>query len=130
VKEQGELARLEITHKGFDERYKKYREMREEIETDPKAPRGVIDLLARGVTDLAIKSGRKIPGVGVFLEGADEKAAGETLAQGVNYLVSRWTNKDEVMLLRETDRVLTPVVPATPGQSVGETAGGVDVRCV
>jgi len=65
-----ELAKLGITHDKFDERYKKYRELRDEIESDPKAPRGAMDLLARGVTDLAIKSGRRIPGVGVLLEGA------------------------------------------------------------
>lgn len=104
-----ELAKLEITYKDFDERYKKYREMREEVESDPQAPRGVVGLLARGVTDLAIKSGRRIPGVGVFLEAADEKAAGDALAQGINYLFTRWGNKDEVMLLRETNTVLTPL---------------------
>jgi AAA ATPase domain len=104
-----ELATHKITDKEFDERYRKYRELREEVENDPKAPRGAMELVARGAADLAIKSGRRIPGVGVFLEGADEKAAGEALAQGLNYVVSRWTNKDEVLLLRETDRVLTPL---------------------
>jgi hypothetical protein len=104
-----ELARHDFKHKDFDERYKKYRELREEIESDPKAPRGAIDLLSRGVTDLVIKSGRKVPGIGVFLEGADEKAVGETLAQLINYGITRWGNKDEVLLLRETERVLTPL---------------------
>jgi len=104
-----QLAKREIRYKDFDERYKKYRELREEIESDPKAPRGAIDLLARGVTDLAIKSGRNIPGLGVFLEGADAKAAGETLAQLITYGITRWGNKDEVLLLRETERVLTPL---------------------
>jgi tetratricopeptide (TPR) repeat protein len=105
-----ELAKQDIVHKGFDERYKKYRELREEIESDPKAPRGAIDLLARGATDLAIKSGRKIPGVGIFLEGADEKTAGETLSQLIHYGISRWGNKDEVVLLREPEHVLTPLL--------------------
>jgi len=84
-----ELAKLDIKHKDFDECYKKYRELREEIESDPKAPHGAIDLVARGVTDLVIKSGRKIPGVSVFLEGADPKVAGETLAQLINYGITR-----------------------------------------
>jgi tetratricopeptide (TPR) repeat protein len=104
-----ELARREIRYKDFDDRYKRYRELREEIESDPKAPRGAVDLIARGMTDFVIKSGRKIPGVGVLLEGADEKAAGETLAQLINYGILRWGDKDEVLLLRETERVLTPL---------------------
>jgi tetratricopeptide (TPR) repeat protein len=79
------------------------------LERDPKAPHGAIDLVARGVTDLVIKSGRKIPGVGLFLEGADSKVAGETLAQLINYGITRWGNKDEVLFLRDTERVLTPL---------------------
>jgi tetratricopeptide (TPR) repeat protein len=97
-----------IHHKEFDERYKKYREIREEIESDPKAPRGAIDLLAKGVTDFAIKSARALPGVSPFLEGADEKAAGETVAALFKYAIDRFGNKDEVFLLREPERVLTP----------------------
>jgi tetratricopeptide (TPR) repeat protein len=104
-----ELAKQKIVHKEFDERCKKYRELREEIESAPKVPRGPIDLLARGAADLAIKSGRKIPGVGIFLEGADEKAAGETLSQFIHYGIDRWGNKDEVVLLREPERILTPL---------------------
>lgn len=105
-----ELAsKYHIRHKEFDERYKKYRELREEIESDPKAPHGVIDLLAKGVTDFAIKSARAVPGVTPFLEGTNEKAAGETVAELFNYAISRWGNKDEVMLLREPERILTPL---------------------
>ena len=36
----GEVAKSGIVHKGFDERYKKYRDMRQEIEGDAKAPWG------------------------------------------------------------------------------------------
>jgi hypothetical protein len=104
-----QLAKRGIKYTHFDERYRKYRQLRQEIEGDPNAPRGVIDLLARGVTDFAIKSGRGIPGVGVLLETADEKVAGETVAQLVKYGLARWGNKDEVILVRETDSVLTPL---------------------
>jgi tetratricopeptide (TPR) repeat protein len=104
-----ELGQRNISSKDFDERYKRYQEIREEIERDPKAPPGAIDLLARGVSDIVIKSGRNIPGVGVFLERVDEKATGEALAQLINYGITRWGNKDEVLLLRDTERVLTPL---------------------
>ena len=104
-----ELGQRNISSKNFDERYKKYREIREEIERDPKAPPGTIDLLARGMSDLVIKSGRNIPGIGVFLERVDEKATGEALAQLINYGITRWGNKDEVLLLCDTERVLTPL---------------------
>jgi hypothetical protein len=42
-----ELSKQDIAHKEFDDRYKKYRELRDEIESDPKAPRGLVDMVAR-----------------------------------------------------------------------------------
>src|SRR5262245_48327461 len=104
-----ELAKLDITHKEFDDRYKKYRELRDEIESDPKAPRGIVDLIARVGADFAIKSGQHIPGFGPLLDEIDTKAAGETASQALDYLITRWGNKDEAMLMRETDRMLSPL---------------------
>ena len=105
----GELAKIGVVHKGFDERYKKYRDMRQEIEGDAKAPRSWVNMLAYGVSDLTIKSLRKAPGVGVLFEYADEKAAGEAFAELVNYGINRWGNKDEVQLLREPEIILAPL---------------------
>ena len=104
-----ELAKHNVRHKELDERLKKYHELKDEIERDPKAPRGAVDLLARGVSHLAIKSGSSVPVVGAFLDGVDDKATGERLAELINYGIDRWGNKDEVLLLRETERVLTPL---------------------
>ncbi len=104
-----ELAKAKFAHSTFDERYKEYRKLRQEVEGDPKAPRGVIDLIARGVSDAAIKSARRVPGASPFLEHVDEKAAGETLSQFAHYAIDRWGNKDEVRLLREPERILTPL---------------------
>src|SRR5262245_39932337 len=104
-----ELARLDITHKEFDDRYNKYRELRDEIENDPKAPRGIVDVIARVGADFAIKSGRQIPGIGTLLEEIDTKAAGEAASQALDYFIKRWGNKDEVMLMRDTDRILSPL---------------------
>src|SRR5258708_3473903 len=62
------------------------------------------------MTDFAIKSARRAPGVGVFVEYLDEQAAGEAAAQGIDYLINKWGNKDEVQLLREPERILTPLL--------------------
>ena len=103
------LARFEIKHKEFNERYKAYRTHQEEIESDPKAPRGAVNLVVRGMTEFAIKAARRTPGVGVFAEYVNEKEASEALSQGVGYLIDRFTNRDEVRLLREPENVLTPL---------------------
>lgn len=98
-----------IAHKEFDERYKKYGELRQELESDPKIPRSTVNVLSRGITDFTIKSLRKTPGVGVFFEYADEKAAGDALAELMQYSITKWGNKDEVKLLREPEHILTPL---------------------
>jgi tetratricopeptide (TPR) repeat protein len=98
-----------ISHKEFDDRYKKYGELRRELESDPKVPRSVVNVIARGVTDFTIKSLKKTPGAGVFFEYADEKAAGEALAELMQYSILKWGNKDEVKLLREPELTLTPL---------------------
>jgi tetratricopeptide (TPR) repeat protein/energy-coupling factor transporter ATP-binding protein EcfA2 len=104
-----QLAKFDISFKDFDERYKTYRARRDQIESDPKAPRGALNLVVRGMTDFAIKSARRTPGVGVFVEYVDEKEAGLALTEGVNYLIDRISNKDELELLREPERILTPL---------------------
>ncbi|MDP2158460.1 MAG: hypothetical protein Q8K68_12220, partial [Nitrospirota bacterium] len=103
------LSLVDIKNKEFDERYKTYRACREQIEGDPKAPRGALNLVVRGMTDFAIKAARRTPGVGVFAEYVNEKEAGEALTQGISYLIDRFSNKDEVQLLREPERILTPL---------------------
>ena len=105
----GELSRFGVAFKEFDECYKTYRARKEEIEADPRAPRGALNLVVRGMTDFAIKASRRAPGVGIFAEYVNEKDAGEALTQGVNYLIDRIGNKDEVELLREPERILTPL---------------------
>lgn len=69
-------------------------------------------MVVRGATDFAVKFARKTPGVGVFAEYVDEKAAGEAVSQGVNYLIDKWGNKDEVRLVREPETILTPLFVA------------------
>ena len=105
----GKLAESGTECRDFNVRLKKYREMCQEIEGDQKVPRSLVNLLALGVSDFTIKSLRKAPGVGVLFEYADEKAAGEAFAQLVDYGISRWGNKDEVQLLREPEKILTPL---------------------
>jgi len=105
-----ELAKHDIKHSAFDERFKTWRAKKEEIEADPQAPRGALNLVVRGMTDLAIKSARRVPGVGLFADYVDEQAAGEAAVEGAAYLIGKWGNRDEVQLVREPERILTPLL--------------------
>ncbi len=126
------LAEHGVRFKEFDERYKAYRAHKEEVESDPKVPRGALNLVVRGMTDFAIKAARRTPGIGVFAEYVDEKEAGDALTLGVNYLMDRIGNRDEVQLLREPERTLTPLFVGLrmPTGACEETTPRVDVRCL
>jgi tetratricopeptide (TPR) repeat protein len=104
-----QLAKVGIESKKFDERYKKYRETLQQIESDPTAPRGMVNVVTRGLTDFTIKSLRRLPGVGVAADYVDEKAAGDAMADLAQYAFTRWGNKDEVLLVREPEKILTPL---------------------
>lgn len=104
-----ELAGQQIEYKPFNERYKKYRELRQEVEGDAKAPRAAVDVLVRGITDVTVKGLRRAPGVGLAFDLVDAEAAGKGLSELVQYGINRWGNKDEVQLLRDPAAVLTPL---------------------
>ncbi len=103
------LAQHGIRSEKFDERLKAYRALQKEIESDAKAPRGALNLVLRGMTDFAIKSARRAPGIGVFADYVDEREAGEALTLGVNYLIDRYGNRDEIDLIRQPESILTPL---------------------
>ncbi len=84
-----ELAKEGIQLKAFDERLRKYRELCQQIEGDPKVPRTWVDLLAHGVTSFTLGSLRTLPGVGPLVDLADKQAAGEALAQLAHYGIER-----------------------------------------
>ncbi len=104
-----QLSALGIKSGDFDERLKKYRQALQQIESDPSAPRGMVHVVTRGLTDLAVKSLRRVPGIGLAMDYVDEKATGEALAELAQYAMTRWGNKDEVLLVREPEKVLTPL---------------------
>ena len=104
-----QLEKLGIESKKFNERYKKYRETLQQIESDPTAPRGMVNVVTRGLTDFTIKSLRRVPGVGVAADYVDEKAAGDAMADLAQYAFTRWGNKDETLLVREPEKILTPL---------------------
>ena len=81
---------------------------KKEIESDVKASRPAVRVMTMGLSGLTLKIVRKAPGVSMFFEDIDTKAAGEAMAQLIDYGISRWGNKDEVELLRQPERKITP----------------------
>lgn len=115
-----QLKNLGIESKNFNERQKKYRETLQQIESDPSAPRGMVDVVTHGLTDFAVKSLRRAPGIGLAMDYVDEKAAGDALTELAHYTLSRWGNKDEVQLVREPEKILTPLFVDLLNEAAGK----------
>ncbi|MEO0648080.1 MAG: hypothetical protein AAFZ17_18340, partial [Cyanobacteria bacterium J06650_10] len=93
----------------FSERYKVYRQKREEIETDPKAPQGFSAFLGKSVARVGLKLGREVPIAGAAIELVDEDSFAEGAGEWATYLAKKLTNKDEIKLVNEPIEVLTPL---------------------
>ncbi len=104
-----ELAKLKIKNGEFDERYSKYRQLREQVEKDPNVPGGLLDLGTYVVTDIALDAASRVPGLGMVGKDGFKQSAGSAMAEAGKYVLSRWSNKDEVHLLREPEKTLTPL---------------------
>ncbi|HEY9621472.1 MAG TPA: tetratricopeptide repeat protein, partial [Crinalium sp.] len=93
----------------FNERYRVYRQKRQELEADPEAPQGFSAFLGRTIAKSAVKLGRRVPAAGVVLDFVDEDVVATQAGEWATYLAKKVTNKDEVRLLQEPVEILTPL---------------------
>ena len=94
----------------FRERYKVYRQKKQELEADPEAPSGIAAGLGRFGAKAMMGSVKAIPGVGEAIgELVDIDATAERAGDLVSFAWSKFRNKDEVQLVTEPLEVLTPL---------------------
>lgn len=106
-----QFQRAGYSCKTFDERYHKYRELKEQIEADPIAPKGFLDFAVRSTARIGLRALRRVPLAGdaaeVLLSSeAEEQIVNESSAFAT-YLAQKFTNKDERVLLSESVKELT-----------------------
>jgi tetratricopeptide (TPR) repeat protein len=97
--------------KVFNERYHKYRKLKEQVETDQQAPKGLLDFALRGGVRAVREAVRPVPIAGgvadvVLGSGAEDILAGQ-VSTFAGYVAQKFGNKDERVLLLETDQELT-----------------------
>ena len=97
--------------KTFAERYKVYRQRKQEIEADPEAPQGAAALVGRTLTKGGLCLARHIiPTISpVVTELIDEEVVASWVGDFVSYVTRKIGNKDEVRLVLEPLEVLTPL---------------------
>ena len=93
----------------FRERYKTYRQKRQELEADPEAPQGFAAGLGRILTKASLGAAKSIPGSGAVLDLVETDAIADKAGEWMAFIARKVANKDEVQLLREPLAVLTPL---------------------
>ncbi|MEO0828269.1 MAG: tetratricopeptide repeat protein, partial [Cyanobacteria bacterium J06642_9] len=93
----------------FSERYKVYRQKREELETDPEAPQGFSAFVGKTVTKVGLKLGRQVPIAGAALDFVDEEGLVEGAGEWATFVSRKLKNKDEIQLVNEPLGALTPL---------------------
>uniref|UniRef100_UPI0039C69EF4 tetratricopeptide repeat protein n=1 Tax=Nostoc sp. CCY0012 TaxID=1056123 RepID=UPI0039C69EF4 len=93
----------------FAERYKVYRQKRQELETDPEAPQGFSAFVGKTVVKTGVKLARRVPVGGAVFDFVDEDTLVSQGGEWFSYIAKKLTNKDEVRLVQEPVEVLTPL---------------------
>jgi tetratricopeptide (TPR) repeat protein len=104
-----QCAAQEHPLKTFAERYKVYRQRRQEIEADPEAPQGFPAFLGRTLAKGGLRLARRVPVGGAVADFVDEEAFAELGSGFASYVARKIGNKDEVQLVLEPVEVLTPL---------------------
>ncbi|MGB6296331.1 MAG: tetratricopeptide repeat protein [Rivularia sp. (in: cyanobacteria)] len=93
----------------FGERYKVYRQKKQELESDPEAPQGFSAFLGQTVAKGGLKLAKEVPVAGAAIDFVDADAFASQAGEWTSFVAKKLTNKDEVRLVQEPLEVLTPL---------------------
>lgn len=110
--------------KNFANRFKVYRQRRQELESDPEAPKGLANLIGRAIGKGGVHLARRIPVGGVAFEMVGEEDVANVMGDIASYVTKRITNKDEVQLVLRPDEILTPLFIQDLGNVASHKAVG------
>ena len=93
----------------FDKRYKVFLQETKKLESDPEKPKGTFGDFMKGLSKGAIKEIKKLPGAELVGSFVNEDAVAETIGNWSEFVRKRLTNKDEVELVLDPVKSLTPL---------------------
>ena len=93
----------------FSERYKVYRQKKQELEADPDAPQGLAGLIGKSAAKAGLGLAKQIPGSGAVTPFLDEDVITAQVCDWASFVAKKIGNKDEVWLVQEPLEVLTPL---------------------
>ena len=79
----------------FSERYKVYRQKKQELESDPEAPQGFSAFLGQAVAKGGLRLAKEVPVAGAAMDFVDADAFASQAGEWASYVAKKLTNKDE-----------------------------------
>ena len=104
-----QLAEAGVSLKNFQERYRVYRQKRNELEADPEAPTGLPVFLGQVLARAGMHLVKQVPVAGFLLDLMDDDVVATQVGEWTAYITRKLTNKDEVQLMLAPLDVLTPL---------------------
>ena len=93
----------------FYKSYKTYQQETQKLEADPEKPKGIFGGIMKTLTKGAIKEVRKLPGAEIIGGFIDEDGIASAVGELTDFVRKKIGNKDEVELVLEPLKVLTPL---------------------
>jgi tetratricopeptide (TPR) repeat protein len=93
----------------FSDRYKLYRQKKQELESDPEAPQGFSAFVGKSIAKAGLGLAKQVPGSGAVTPFIDEDAFTSQAGEWASYVAKKLGNKDDVQLVNEPVEVLTPL---------------------
>ncbi|MBO3460154.1 tetratricopeptide repeat protein [Aetokthonos hydrillicola Thurmond2011] len=94
--------------KEFKERYRTYRQCRQQLETDPEAPQGFAALVGQTVGKIGMSALKQSP-AGLITSFVNEDMVTKQMGEWTAFVAKKLTNKDDVHLVQQPIAVLTPL---------------------
>ena len=104
-----DLEKQGIELKKFQERYKVYRQKKQELEADPDVPQGSVAGMGKFIAKAGLGMAKSIPGSGGVMEFVDSEGVANQVGEWAAFVARKLTNKDEVQLVQKPVEVLTPL---------------------
>lgn len=101
-----QLTASGLLFKNFNERYMKYRELKNEVEGDIDAPQGLLNFALQSATRIGLRTLKHIPVAGdvadVLLSKEAENEVAKEVSTFATYIAQKFSNKDDRTLMLET----------------------------
>ncbi len=88
-----QLQKQGYEFRAFQERYRVYRQKRQELEADPEAPHGISSVVGRALAKTGVHFARRAPIVGVAFDFVDEEALASHIGDFATYVAKKIGNR-------------------------------------